>query len=102
MDGIHMDPGATIGAMESMSRTGDQLSTDWGAINGRLTALAGRLGQGELGQAYLAAYRQPAADTAAAVDDHCQHPGRLAGVGHQCVDLYRSADQNSAGNFNAV
>jgi hypothetical protein len=80
---------------------GSALSADWGAVSTRLTSLAGQLGQGELGAAYLDGYRQPAAETAAAVDQHCGQPGRLAAAGHQCIDMYRSADRAAAGTFAA-
>ena len=102
MDGIDMHPGATTDAMDLMDEAGRFMSTHWGAISDRLDLLAGQLGQGELGAAYLAGYQPAAAATAATVESHCQRPGRLAAMGHQCVNTYRSADQRSLDNVNSV
>ena len=99
MDGIEMDSDEATTAMRVMADAGRTLSTGWAETGTRLNALAGRLGQGELGAAYRAGYQKPAADTAAVVDRHCQEPGRLAEMGHQCVGLYLSADRNSASGF---
>jgi hypothetical protein len=99
VDGIDMDSDATTNAMELMDVAGRTMSADWGAVSTRLASLAGQLGQGELGAAYLDGYRQPAAETAAAVDQHCGLPGRLAAAGHQCIGIYRSADRAGADTF---
>lgn len=102
MDRIDMDPDTTTDAMNLMDRTSQYLSTDWGATSSRLSLLAGQLGGGELGAAYLSGYQQPAAETVTAVEHQCQQPGRLAAMGHQCVGLYRSTDQSIGDTFNSL
>ena len=102
MDGIHMDSEATTGAMAQMDEAGGAMNTAWGEVSTRLSALSGRLGQGELGAAYMDGYRRPAADTTTAVDRHCSHPGQMAAMGHQCVGLYQTAGQNGAAALSAA
>jgi len=102
VDGIDMDSEATTSAMAQLDQAGSSMSTGWGEVSTRLRSLSGRLGQGELGAAYMDGYQRPAAETTAAVDQHCSHPGRLAAIGHQCVGLYQTADQNIAAAFNAI
>ncbi|MDG4831815.1 hypothetical protein O7627_21275 [Solwaraspora sp. WMMD1047] len=102
MDGVSMETDGTTGAMDLMDEAGRMLNTGWGEVSERLTMMAGRLGQGELGAAYLERYQPAATETTAAVEAHCRQPGRLAAVGHQCVDLYRTADQRIAGTFTSV
>ncbi len=92
-----MDTDAMAGAMDLMETAGRQLSTGWGAVTGRLAGLSGRLGQGELGAAFLSRYERSAATTTAAVDRHCRQPGLLAATGHECAALYASADRNAVG-----
>jgi hypothetical protein len=99
MDGIDMDLDPTTEAMNRIDRVGQTLRTDWSATRDQLSALAGQLGQGELGAAYLEASQRPATETMTAVDDHCERHGRLSATGHECVDLYRSADSRSAVGF---
>ena len=99
MDGIDMDLDPTTDAMDRIGQAGETLRTDWGAVRDRLAAMDGRLGQGELGAAYLDGSRRPVAETMAAVDQHCERPGQLSATGHECVDLYRSADSRSAVGF---
>ena len=99
MDGIEMNSDLTVDAMNLMDEAGRGLTTGWGAANSRLSSLSGQLGQGELGAAYLDRYQQAAADTVAAMEQHCGQPGQLAAVGHQCVGLYASADQAAATMF---
>jgi hypothetical protein len=102
MDGVSMETDGTTGAMDLMDEAGRMMNTGWGGVSERLTMLAGRLGQGELGAAYLDRYQPAATETAAAVEAHCAQPGRLAAVGHQCVDLYRTADQRIAESFTSA
>jgi hypothetical protein len=102
MDGVSMETDWTTGAMDLMDAAGRAMSTDWGLVKDQLTTLAGRLGQGELGAAYLDRYQPAAAETAAAVEVHCRQPGQLASVGHQCVGLYLAADQKIADTFTSV
>jgi len=54
-------------AMEVMDAAGRTMTTDWGTVSERLTGLAGQLGGGELGAAFLERYGQAATATAEAV-----------------------------------
>jgi hypothetical protein len=99
---MDMSTDAMSKAMEMMDTAGRTMTTDWGTVSERLTGLAGQLGGGELGAAFLDRYGQAAAATAAAVGDHCRHPGLMAAAGHRCADLYATADQNVAGSLGPV
>jgi hypothetical protein len=100
MDGIDMDSDGTTQAMQLMDDVGSTLTAGWSETGNRLRGLSGQLGQGELGAAYRDGYQKPAADTAAAIDQHCRQPGQLAAMGHQCVGMYLTADRSGADGFN--
>jgi hypothetical protein len=98
-DGLHMDSDATTGAMRRVADVGDQMGAGWRAVSADLDGLIGGLGQGELGAAFMDGYRKPAAETSTVVDRHCEVPGRLADVGHQCVADYHGADRRAHDAF---
>lgn len=99
---MDMDTDAMSTAMEVMDTAGRTMTTDWGTVSERLTGLAGQLGGGELGAAFLDRYGQAATATAEAVGNHCRQPGLMAAVGHQCAALYTTADQNAAGSLGPI
>lgn len=89
-----MNPTPAGAAMNRLAETGTAMTEGWRAAAGEVAALAGQLGKGELGAAFVAGYRQPAEDTAKAADQCCQLPGRFAASGTQCVAQYVAADQH--------
>ncbi|MEV6638402.1 hypothetical protein AB0M54_47585 [Actinoplanes sp. NPDC051470] len=99
---MDMDTTAMTGAMEMMDTAGRVMTTGWGAVSGQVTSLGGRLGQGELGAAYMAGYPRTTDAIMATVERHCGQPAAMAAMGHQCADLYGSAEQNAVTNLGAV
>ena len=99
---MDMNTDAMTGAMDGMDQSGLAMSTDWGVIGDHVTTLTGQLGQGPLGTAYLAGLPREVADTVAAVGRHCQQPGALAAVGHQCAQLYGGSEQHASDALDAV
>lgn len=97
-----MDTDATTHVMHRVTAIGDQLDSAWGAVTARLDGAIGGLGGGVLGAAFMAGYQEPASQTAATVERHRQVPGRLAGVGHESVAGYVSADRRAGGHFEAL
>ncbi len=97
-DQIHMQTASVAAAMGRMATAGQTMAGDWRAIGGEVAGLGGQLGRGDLGAAFLAGYREPAAQVTAAADRCCQEPTALADMGTANVDSYQSVD---AGNGNA-
>lgn len=102
MNGPEMDPEATADAMTLLAAAGQHMGTGWGAITAELDGLVGQLGRGELGAAFLDGYRQPAGDTAKAVERCCQVPGRLAATGNECIGTYVSTDHRHGDHIKSL
>lgn len=101
-DRIGMFTAATRDQLTRLAAAGERMTAEWGATQPKIAELAGQLGKGELGAAFLAGYQQPAAETARAVDQCCALPGQYATTGHQCVTQYTTADDHGAQTINAV
>jgi hypothetical protein len=94
VDRIGMHTTAARDQMSKLTATGERLTTGWGTTSKQVADLAGQLGGGELGAAFLAGYAQPAADTARAVDQCCALPTQYATTGAGSVTQYTSADSH--------
>jgi hypothetical protein len=95
----------TTAAQEQMTRltaAGQHMTTEWGTTTKKLADLAGQLGKGDLGAAFLAGYQQPAADTTRAVDQCVALPGQYATTGGQCVTQYTNADDHGQQAINSA
>jgi hypothetical protein len=101
-DQIHMDTASTTEAMNRVAVAGRTMTDDWHGASAEITHLAGQLGRGDLGTAFLDAYLTPAAQIANNADQHCQRPQQLADTGNACIDSYRSADAACADTIRAV
>lgn len=102
MGDVNMDPAATANAMGRVADAGRSMTSEWHAIEAEIAGLAGQLGRGDLGAAYLAGYRESAAQAARAADQCCRTPGVLADKGNACVGAYRSTDDAAANGFRSV
>lgn len=95
-DGANIDPAGVAGALAALRAAGDRFAAGWAAAGGTINALAGGLGNGPLGQAFMAAYRPGAEAVARSADEGSRVPGVYADTGAQCVAGYVSADGTSA------
>jgi hypothetical protein len=100
-DHIHMETATTADAMGRVASGGQTMATDWQSCQSEITGLAGQLGGGVLGAAFLAGYQEPAAQAMRDADQCCQVPGTLADKGNTAVSTYQSADTASAGAVSA-
>jgi hypothetical protein len=101
-DHIGMHPAAAQAQMSRLTAAGERMTTGWGTTSKQVTDLAGQLGKGELGAAFLAGYQQPATETATAVEQCCALPGQYATTGTGCVAQYTSADNHGGQAINAA
>ncbi len=98
-DFIHMRFSDVNDATKGVADSGTQLRSDWQTTGARTINDEGAIGFDKLGMAFLRGYGGPAQrlrETGAAM------PGQffeLAGIGRTCMDIYDTADQNSAQCF---
>jgi hypothetical protein len=91
-DNPRVRPADTASTLKTLTTIGERMATDWKTISTEIANLAGQLGKGELGAAFLASYQQPATDTARAVDQCCQRPHEYATTGTQSVTQLTGVD----------
>lgn len=101
-DDIGMRPAPAGATMNRLAEAGTTMTDGWRSANAELSSLAGQLGKGELGAAFLAGYQQPAADTAKVVAQCCAAPGKFAESGNQIVAQYVAADQHGQQAINSA
>jgi hypothetical protein len=101
VDGMSMVPAPAADAMSRLATAGDDMTSGWRAVDTELTGLTGQLGRGVLGAAFMAGYREAATQTARAVEQCCQVPGRLAAKGTTSVDSYVSNDSDNRDTLTA-
>lgn len=101
-DKIGMHTEAATDTMSRLTAAGERMTTEWGTTSTQVTKLAGQLGKGDLGAAFLDGYQQPAADTARVVGQCCALPGQYATSGAQCVAQYVTADGHGQEAMNAA
>jgi hypothetical protein len=95
-DHIQMETSTTAEAMGRVASGGQAMSTEWQSCQSEISGLAGQLGQGTMGAAFLSGYQEPAAQAMRDADQCCQKPGTLAEAGTMAVGTYESADTASA------
>lgn len=101
-DGIRMTTASTADAMGRIAAAGQTMAGDWRTVGAEIAGLAGQLGKGDLGAAFIAGYQGPAAQVARDADQYCQEPDVLAGKGNRSVDTYGTADATSRDVVSAV
>jgi hypothetical protein len=102
VDGIGMYTAAAHAQMTRLTAAGERMATDWGTTSKQVADLVGRLGKGELGAAFLAGYRQPAAETARVVEQCCALPDQYATSGTSSVAQYTTGDGHGEQAINAI
>jgi hypothetical protein len=95
-DHIQMETATTADAMGRVATGGQNMATEWQSCQSEISGLAGQLGGGTMGAAFLAGYQEPAAQAMRDADQCCQTPGALAEAGNMAVGTYQSADAASA------
>jgi hypothetical protein len=95
-DQMQMETSAAADAMGRVSSGGQTMATEWQSCQSEISGLAGQLGQGTMGTAFLSGYQEPAAQAMRDADQCCQQPSTLAEKGNTAVDTYQSADSASA------
>jgi hypothetical protein len=90
-----MDPSAVGDATGELTRTGDDLTTEWTAAAAAISGAVGQLGKGVLGQAFLHGYQSHADEIAAAATAYTAAPSDLATTGNRSVDTYIATDENT-------
>lgn len=95
-DHIHMETTATADAMSRVASGGQAMTSDWQSCQSEISGLAGQLGGGVMGTAFLTGYQEPAAQAMRDADQCCQTPGTLADAGNMAVGTYQSTDAASA------
>jgi hypothetical protein len=100
-DQLNMETAATGDAMGRVASGGQTMSTEWQSCQSEISGLAGQLGQGTMGAAFLSGYQEPAAQAMRDADQCCQQPGTLAEKGSTAVGTYQSAETASASAVSA-
>lgn len=95
-DHIQMETSTAADAMGRVASGGQTMSTDWQSCQSEISGLAGQLGSGTMGAAFLSGYQEPAAQAMRDADQCCQTPGTLAEKGTAAVGTYQSVDTASA------
>jgi hypothetical protein len=85
-------PEHTNSTLNRLNTVSERMTTAWGTTKAEITGLAGQLGHGELGAAFLAGYQQLATEISEAVDQCCQRPGQFAATGNQAVTGFVTVD----------
>ena len=101
-DHMRMDTAETAHQMNLIAASGEAMATGWRTAAAHIAELAGQLGRGVLGTAFMDGYRNEAAATATAIAKCCEEPGQLAAAGSSAVTTYIAADDHSADVLNAV
>ena len=91
-DRLSMATTPTEQVMAKLSAVGADLVAGWSAAASDVTATAGQLGRGPLGEAFLQGYRGHADEVAQLADICCRKPAELADAGKQSVGEYAAAD----------
>ena len=91
-----LSPEQTNSTLNQLSTVSDRMAADWGAAKAEIAGMAGQLGKGELGAAFLAAYRQLAAEVADVADQCCQRPSEFAAAGNQAINAFVAVDDHSS------
>jgi hypothetical protein len=92
LDGMDMTTEPATEGMGRVATAGQHMSTDWAAADTRISGLAGQLGAGPMGAAFLSGYGEPATQVSQTVAQCCRMPGDLAARGHTCVETYVDTD----------
>jgi hypothetical protein len=95
-DQLHMETATTADAMGRVASGGQTMATEWQSCQSEISGLAGQLGQGTMGTAFLGGFQEPAAQAMRDADQCCQQPTTLAEKGTMAVDTYQSAEEASA------
>ena len=90
---LSMDTGHTGQAMGDLANAGADLVSGWQGVAGQITAAAGSLGRGTLGEAFMQGYRSHADEVAQLAGTCSWQPAELAGAGRQDIEAYVNVDQ---------
>ncbi|MGH3762744.1 hypothetical protein [Actinophytocola sp.] len=101
-DRAAMDPAAAGDGLRALRTAGDDFVSGWTAASSQISGLAGQLGGGPLGQAFMSSYQPGATEVAASADRGSVVPGQYADAGESCLGLYGGMDGESAAGFGAV
>ncbi|MFI7675782.1 hypothetical protein [Actinophytocola sp. NPDC049390] len=88
-----MRPAETADSMSRLGTAGQNLTTSWSSARTSIAALEGRLGNGQLGAAFMGRYRPGAEQAARTVARWVAQLTDLARGGSQAVDGYVGTDR---------
>jgi hypothetical protein len=97
--GLHMDTGGTTGAMSSLASADAAVEQAWSGARGQIDGIGGQLGQGTLGQAFMAGYRPAVTQIDQTVQQTVTAGMKLAQAGHESIADYVRADNQAASSF---
>ncbi|WP_328605802.1 hypothetical protein OG943_38335 [Amycolatopsis sp. NBC_00345] len=97
--GMHMDTGGTTGAMSSLASADAAVEQAWSSARGQIDGIGGQLGQGPLGQAFMAGYRPAVTQIDQTVQTTVTAGMKLAQAGRQSIADYVRADNQAASSF---
>lgn len=81
--------------LNKLGTVSDRMAADWGTAKAEIAGMAGQLGKGELGAAFIAAYRQLATEVADVADQCCQRPSEFTAAGNQAVNAFVTVDDDA-------
>ncbi|MBK1788482.1 hypothetical protein [Prauserella cavernicola] len=94
--GAELDQAATGAAMAELRAAGEAFVSGWAEADASIATLAGTLGGGPVGQAFLSTYRPGAEAVSSSAAEGSALPGQYADIGRRCVADYLGADAAGA------
>jgi hypothetical protein len=101
-DRFHLEAAPAGDAVSRVDAAGQEMTSQWQAVAAEVAGLAGQLGRGELGAAFLAGYRAPAEQVSRAADRYSGAPGRIAGAAGAGIGDYQSTDASAGDLFRGI
>ena len=97
--GIDMYPVPAAKMMADLAQVLTDARDGWAAASGRISALAGKLGDGPLGEAAMEQYRPAAKQLSEIIEDMVDRLGKLSDAGTKAVPTYVTSDQQAGQHF---
>jgi hypothetical protein len=98
-DGIDMYPAPAGKLMADLGKILTDAQQIWGRVEGEITALEGKLGDGPLGKAAMEQYSPAAQQLRKIIDDMLESFGKLSDAGTKAVPTYVNSDHRAGQNF---
>lgn len=99
--GMRMETDATTQVMAALAKAGTAILKGWTQSRQTIAGMEGRLGQGPMGQAFMAAYKPAANGLDPQVQSCAAAPLALADAGHRSAADYELADEIARDSFPA-